>query len=58
MDIRQLEYFIAVARLRSYTKPPTSCSSRSQALSKAVHNLEQELGGNAHRPARRHAGAH
>ena len=44
MDIRQLEYFIAVARLRSYTKAADELFITRQALSKAVHNLEQELG--------------
>lgn len=44
MDIRQLEYFIAVVRLRSYTKAADELFITRQALSKAVHNLEQELG--------------
>ena len=44
VDIRQLEYFIAVARLRSYTKAADELFITRQALSKAVHNLEQELG--------------
>ena len=43
MDIRQLEYFIAVARLRSYTKAADALFITRQALSKAVHNLEQEV---------------
>lgn len=44
MDIRQLEYFIAVVRLRSYTKAADELFITRQALSKAVHNLEQEVG--------------
>ena len=44
VDIRQLDYFIAVARLRSYTKAADELFITRQALSKAVHNLEQELG--------------
>lgn len=44
MDVRQLEYFIVVARLRSYTKAADELFITRQALSKAVHNLEQELG--------------
>lgn len=44
MDIRQLDYFIAVVRLRSYTKAADELFITRQALSKAVHNLEQELG--------------
>lgn len=44
MDIRQLEYFITVVRLKSYTKAADELFITRQALSKAVHNLEQELG--------------
>lgn len=44
MDIRQLEYFIAVVRLRSYTRAADELFITRQALSKAVHNLEQEMG--------------
>ena len=40
VDIRQLDYFIAVARLRSYTKAADELFITRQALSKAVHNLE------------------
>ncbi len=42
MDIRQLEYFIAVAKLGSFTKAADELFLSRQALSKAVRNLEHE----------------
>lgn len=44
MDIRQLEYFIAVAQRGSFTKAANELFLSRQALSKAVRNLEHELG--------------
>ncbi|MEE0706630.1 MAG: LysR family transcriptional regulator [Adlercreutzia sp.] len=44
MDIRQLEYCLAVAQRGSFTKAADELFITRQALSKAVHNLEQELG--------------
>lgn len=43
MDIRQLEYFIAVAERGSFTKAAEDLFITRQALSKAVRNLEHEL---------------
>lgn len=43
MDIRQLEYFIAVAQWGSFTKAADELFITRQALSKAVRNLEHEL---------------
>ena len=44
MDIRQLDYFIVVAQLGSFTKAADELFLSRQALSKAVRNLEHELG--------------
>lgn len=44
MDIRQLDYFIAVAQLGNFTKAADELFLSRQALSKAVRNLEHELG--------------
>lgn len=43
MDIRQLEYFIAVAERGNFTKAAEDLFISRQALSKAVRNLEHEL---------------
>ena len=43
MDIRQLEYFIVVAREGNFTKASDERFISRQALSKAVRNLEHEL---------------
>lgn len=43
MDIRQLDYFIVVARLGNFTKAADELFISRQALSKAVRNLEHEL---------------
>lgn len=44
MDIRQIDYFIAVAQRGSFTKAADDLYISRQALSKAVRNLEHELG--------------
>ena len=44
MDIRQLDYFIAVAQRGNFTKAADELFLSRQALSKAVRNLEHELG--------------
>ncbi|GAA0488711.1 LysR family transcriptional regulator [Salinibacillus aidingensis] len=44
MDIRQLEYFSEVARQSSFTKAAASLHVSQPSLSKAIKNLEGELG--------------
>lgn len=44
MDIRQLDYFIVSAQSGSFTKAANDLFISRQALSKAVRNLEHELG--------------
>lgn len=43
MDIRQLNYFLEVAKLRSFTKASQSLHISQPTLSKMVKNLEEEL---------------
>ncbi|QWI72952.1 LysR family transcriptional regulator (plasmid) [Bacillus mycoides] len=44
MDIRQLSYFIEVAKLKSFTKASQSLHLSQPTLSKMVKNLEEEVG--------------
>lgn len=44
MDLRQLDYLITAARLRSFTRAAEELFITRQALSRAVRNLEQEVG--------------
>lgn len=43
MDIRQLSYFIEVARQKSFTKASQSIHLSQPTLSKMVKNLEEDL---------------
>lgn len=45
MDVHQLDYFIAAVQAGSFKKAADGLFVSRQALSKAVHNLENELGG-------------
>lgn len=44
MEIRQLKYFISVAELKSFTKASKQLYISQPALTKAIRNLEHELG--------------
>ncbi|WP_255467232.1 LysR family transcriptional regulator [Raoultibacter phocaeensis] len=44
VEIRQIDYFVAVAQRKSFTKAADELYLSRQALSKAVRNLEHELG--------------
>jgi DNA-binding transcriptional LysR family regulator len=44
MDIRQLQYFIEVAKLNSFTKASESLHITQPNISRMVKNLEEELG--------------
>ncbi|MDO4443658.1 MAG: LysR family transcriptional regulator, partial [Slackia sp.] len=44
MDIRQLEYVVETAKRGSYTKAADALFVSRQGLSKAVKNLEKEIG--------------
>ncbi|ATP42214.1 LysR family transcriptional regulator [Solibacillus sp. R5-41] len=44
MDIRQIEYFVEVAKQLSFTKAATTLHVSQPSISKAIQNLETELG--------------
>ncbi|MEK3725515.1 MULTISPECIES: LysR family transcriptional regulator [unclassified Paenibacillus] len=44
MDIRQLSYFVEVARLKSFTKASQTLLVSQPSISKTIKNLEDELG--------------
>lgn len=44
MDLRQLEYVLAIAETRSFTRAAVRCSVAQPALSQQVRRLERELG--------------
>lgn len=44
MDIRQLEYFVEVAKQLSFTKAAASLHVSQPSISKAIQNFENELG--------------
>ncbi|MCL6601979.1 MAG: LysR family transcriptional regulator [Paenibacillus sp.] len=44
MDIRQLEYFVQVARLKSFSKAAESLFITQPTISKMIRNMEIELG--------------
>jgi DNA-binding transcriptional LysR family regulator len=44
MELRQLEYFVAIAETRSFTRAAERCSVVQPALSQQVRRLEAELG--------------
>lgn len=43
MDIRELEYFVAVAELRNFTAAAERLHVSQPAISKSIHKLEEEL---------------
>ncbi|MCE5285322.1 MAG: LysR family transcriptional regulator [Pelosinus sp.] len=46
MEIRELEYYIAVAELKNFTAAADRLHISQPAISKAIHKLEEELGFN------------
>jgi len=44
MEIRQLEYFVAAAELRSFSKAAIKCNVVQPTISHQISNLEDELG--------------
>lgn len=44
MDIRQLQYLVALAREKHFTRAAAACNVTQPTLSGRIHQLEQELG--------------
>ena len=44
MDIRQLQYLVALAREKHFTRAAEACSITQPTLSSRIRQLEQELG--------------
>ena len=44
MDIRQIEYFVEVAKQLSFTKAAATLHVSQPSISKAIQNVEAELG--------------
>lgn len=45
MEIQQVRYFMAVAKLRNFTRAAESCNVAQPSLSQQIKKLEHELGG-------------
>jgi DNA-binding transcriptional LysR family regulator len=45
MEMHQIRYFVAVARTLNFTRAAEECNVTQPALTRAVHQLEEELGG-------------
>ena len=45
MEIHQVRYFLALCETLNFTRAAESCSVSQPALTRAVHKLEEELGG-------------
>jgi LysR family hydrogen peroxide-inducible transcriptional activator len=45
MEIHQIRYFLAVCETLNFTRAAENCNVSQPALTRAVHKLEEELGG-------------
>ena len=45
MDLTQIRYFLALARLLNFTRAAEACNVSQPALTKSIQRLEEELGG-------------
>jgi DNA-binding transcriptional LysR family regulator len=45
MELNQIKYFVVLARMLHFTKAAEACNVSQPALTKAIHKLEEELGG-------------
>jgi DNA-binding transcriptional LysR family regulator len=45
MEMHQIRYFLAVARILNFTRAAEECHVTQPALTRAIHFLEEELGG-------------
>jgi DNA-binding transcriptional LysR family regulator len=52
MEMHQIRYFLAVARILNFTQAAAECNVSQPALSRAIKQLEEELGGDLFRRER------
>jgi len=52
MEMHQIRYFIAVARTLNFTRAAEECNVAQPSLTRAIKNLEAELGGELFRRER------
>lgn len=45
MELHEIRYFLAVSRTRNFTKAAEECHVSQPALTRAIHKMEDELGG-------------
>ena len=55
MEMHQVRYFLAVARTLNYTRAAEECNVTQPSLTRAIRQLEEELGGDLFRRERPHA---
>jgi DNA-binding transcriptional LysR family regulator len=55
MEMHQVRYFLAVARTLNFTRAAEECNVAQPSLTRAVRQLEEELGGDLFRRERPHA---
>jgi DNA-binding transcriptional LysR family regulator len=55
MEMHQVRYFLAVARALNFTRAAEECNVAQPSLTRAIHQLEEELGGDLFRRERPHA---
>ena len=55
MEMHQVRYFLAVARVLNFTRAAEECNVAQPSLTRAIHQLEEELGGDLFRRERPHA---
>jgi len=55
MEMHQVRYFVAVAQTLNFTRAAVECNVTQPSLTRAIQQLEQELGGDLFRRERPHA---
>jgi DNA-binding transcriptional LysR family regulator len=55
MEMHQVRYFLAVARTLNFTRAAEECNVTQPSLTRAIRQLEEELGGDLFRRERPHA---
>ena len=55
MEMHQVRYFLAVARVLNFTRAAEECHVAQPSLTRAIRQLEGELGGDLFRRERPHA---